>query len=111
MPKPLSAVAILVLSSLAESSRHAYALMQDVRDRSSGEVAPGPTSLYRIVWRLVDDELIAETEARPTRSRDDERRRYFQIPALGRRTLSAELAKLERLVRAARSSRPAKSRG
>ena len=113
MPKPLSAVAVLVLSSLAEASRHAYALKKDVRDRSGGDVAPGATSLYRTVWQLLDDGLIEESEERPAPPQDDERRRYFEITAAGRKTLAAELARLERLVAAARPRRLAtpRSRG
>ena len=113
MPKPLSAVAVLVLSSLAEASRHAYALKKDVRDRSGGDVAPGATSLYRTVWQLLDDGLIEESEERPAPPHDDERRRYFEITAAGRKTLAAELARLERLVAAARPRRLAtpRSRG
>jgi DNA-binding PadR family transcriptional regulator len=113
MPKPLSAVAVLVLSSLAESSRHAYALKKDVRERSGGDVAPGATSLYRTVWQLLDDGLIDESDERPAPQHDDERRRYFEITPAGRKTLAAELARLERLIASARPRRLAapRSRG
>ena len=111
--KPLSAVAVLVLSSLADASRHAYALKKDVRDRSGGDVSPGATSLYRTVWQLGDDGLIEESDDRPAPQHDDERRRYYRITPAGRRALAAELARLERLVSAARPRRYAavKSRG
>jgi len=109
-PKPLSAVAVLVLSSLAETSRHGYNLKKDVKARSGGDVAPGATSLYRTVWQLEDDGLIAESHARPAPEHDDERRRYFQITAAGRRALAAELARLERLVAAARPRRYASAK-
>src|SRR5438046_2194545 len=95
-----TAVAVLVLSSLAEASRHAYNLKKDVKERSGGDVAPGATSLYRTVWQLEAEGLIAETRDRPAPQHDDERRRYFQITAAGRRALAAELARLERLVAA-----------
>src|SRR5881227_2266747 len=100
--KPLSAVAVLVLSSLAETSRHGYNLKKDVTERSGGDVTPGATSLYRTVWQLLDDGLVAESDDRPAPHHDDGRRRYFQITAMGRRVLAAELARLERLVAAAR---------
>jgi DNA-binding PadR family transcriptional regulator len=101
----LSTVAVLVLSSLAEAPRHAYALKRDVRDRSGGDVAPGATSLYRTVWQLVEDGLIEESADRPASHTDDERRRYFRITPAGRRTLTLEVARLERLVAAARPRR------
>jgi DNA-binding PadR family transcriptional regulator len=103
--KPLSAVAVLVLSSFAEATRHAYSLKKDVRERSGGDVAPGATSLYRTVWQLQADGLIAESGERPAPQHDDERRRYFKITAAGRRALAAELARLERLIAAARPGR------
>jgi len=105
--RPLSAVAVLVLSSLAEASRHAYNLKKDVKDRSGGDVAPGATSLYRTVWQLQNDGLIAETRERPAPELDDERRRYFQITPAGRRALVAERARLERLLEAAKPRRAA----
>ena len=103
--KPLSTVAVLVLSSLAEASRHGYSLKKDVKERSGGDVTPGATSLYRTLWQLQDDGLIAESRARPAPQYDDDRRRYFQITAAGRRALTAELARLERFISAARPRR------
>ena len=100
--KPLSALAVLVLSSLAETPRHGYSLRKDVRDRSGGDVAPGATSLSRTVWQLLDAGLIAESDDRPAPQFDDGRRRYFRITPAGKRVLARELARLERLVAAAR---------
>jgi DNA-binding PadR family transcriptional regulator len=105
--KPLTTVAVLVLSSLSETSRHGYALRKDVNSRSGGDVAPGATSLYRTLWQLLDDGLIAENDARPAAELDDERRRYFRITPAGRRALAAELARLQRLIAAAQPRRHA----
>jgi DNA-binding PadR family transcriptional regulator len=107
MAKPLTSVAMLVLSSLAEAPRHGYNLKKDVKERSAGDVAPGATSLYRTVWQLLDEGLIAESDDRPAPHQDDARRRYYQITAAGRRALTAELARLERLIVAARPRRMA----
>jgi DNA-binding PadR family transcriptional regulator len=108
--KPLSAVALLVLSSLAEADRHGYNLKKDVRDRTSGDVAPGATSLYRALWQLEADGLIVESDDRPAPHHDDPRRRYLKITSAGRRALSAERARLERLVDATRPRRIAMSK-
>ena len=105
--KPLSAVAVLALSSLADGPRHGYAIKKDVATRSGGEVAPGATSLYRTLWQLLDEGLIAESAERPDAVLDDERRRYFRLTPAGRRALAAELERLERLVAAARAVRHA----
>lgn len=105
MTKPLSAVAVLVLSSLSEADRHGYNLKKDVSARSGGDVAPGATSLYRALWQLEADGLIAESDDRPAPHHDDGRRRYFKITPAGRRSLAAERARLERLVVATRPRR------
>jgi PadR family transcriptional regulator len=108
--KPLSSLAVLVLSSLAETPRHGYSLKKDVKDRSGGDVAPGATSLYRTVWQLLDLGLIVECRDRPAPEHDDSRRRYFQITTAGRRALVTELSRLERLIVAARPRRYASSK-
>jgi DNA-binding PadR family transcriptional regulator len=108
--KPLTGLAVLILSSLAETSRHGYNLLKDVRDRSGGDVAPGATSLYRTVWQLLGAGLIAESDRRPSPEHDDERRRYFAITAAGRRALTGELARLRRLIDAAKPRRVASPR-
>jgi DNA-binding PadR family transcriptional regulator len=110
LAKPLSSLAVLVLSSLAETPRHGYSLKKDVKDRSGGDVAPGATSLYRTVWQLLDLGLIAECRDRPAPEHDDSRRRYFQITTAGRRALVTELSRLERLIVAARPRRYASSK-
>ena len=107
MAKPLTPVAMLVLSSLAEAPRHGYNLKKDVKERSGGDVAPGATSLYRTIWQLLDEGLIAESGDRPAPHQDDARRRYYEITAAGRRALATELARLERLIAAARLRRVA----
>ena len=108
--RPLSTLGVLVLASLAEAPRHGYALGKDVKARSGGDVAAGATSLYRTVWQLEGEGLVTESDERPASHLDDERRRYFQITAGGRRALAAELSRLDRLVIAARPRKLAKSR-
>jgi DNA-binding PadR family transcriptional regulator len=108
--RPLSPVAVLALSSLAESPRHGYAIKKAVALRSRGDVRPGATSLYRTLWQLLEEGLIAESGDRPAAAVDDERRRYFRITPAGRRALASELARLERLIEAARATRRAPQR-
>ena len=101
---------LLILASLAEGERHGYAIKKDVAARTGGEVRLGSTTLYRLLGQLLDDGLIEEADERPAAHLDDERRRYYRITAAGRRSLAAELRRLERLVLAARPSLPARSR-
>ena len=101
---------LLILASLAEGERHGYAIKKDVAARTGGVVRLGSTTLYRLLGQLLDDGLIEESDERPAAHLDDERRRYYRITAPGRRSLAAELRRLERLVLAARPSLAARSR-
>ena len=95
--------AVLILASLAESARHGYAIKKDVAERTGDEVRLGSTTLYRLLGQLLDDGLIEEQRTRPAPALDDERRRYYAITAAGRRALSGELRRLERVLVAARA--------
>ena len=101
---PIKSRHLNILVSLAEGPRHGYAVMQDVRERSQGRVRLWPAALYGSLRELQELGLIEETEARPPRAEDDERRRYYRLTTRGRRTLAAEIQRLEDLVRAARSA-------
>ena len=54
---------------------------------------------------MLADGLIAESDARPDREADDERRRYFRLTPLGELVASAEAHRLERIVVEARGKR------
>jgi DNA-binding PadR family transcriptional regulator len=101
----LSTRATLVLSSLADGDKHGYAIGKDVLHRTAGEVRLGSATLYRVIAQLLDDGLLDESDYRPAPELDDERRRYYRITAAGRRALSAELRRIERLLAAARVGR------
>jgi DNA-binding PadR family transcriptional regulator len=94
---------LLILSSLADESRHGYAIKKDVADRTGGDVRLGATTLYRLLGQLEDEGLIEEAATRPSKALDDERRRYYAITAAGRRALATELRRLERVLVAARA--------
>jgi DNA-binding PadR family transcriptional regulator len=94
--------ALLILSALAEEDRHGYAIKKEVERRMDGELRLGSTSLYRLLAQLLDEGLIAE---RAADTDDDPRRRYYRITSAGRRELAAELARLQRVLAAARVSR------
>ena len=59
----------------------------------------GPGTLYDNLQRLLDGGVVDETPRRP--AEDDPRRRYYRLTALGRGILSAEVARLEGVVREA----------
>lgn len=100
---PLSAQVFHILLALAEGERHGYAIMQEVADRSGGEVRLGPGTLYGAIKRLLERGVVAESEARPAPEEDDERRRYYGLTPFGRAVLVAEARRLERMMSALES--------
>ena len=103
LPLPVSEFQILL--ALADEERHGYAIMREVTLRTNGEVQIGPGTLYGSIKRMVSAGLIEESDERPDPALDDERRRYYRITALGRRTAAAEARRMERLVGIARAKR------
>jgi DNA-binding PadR family transcriptional regulator len=94
-----------VLLSLADQEQHGYGIMQEVLDRTGGQVRLWPATLYGTIRRLMDQDLIAESSRRPAPEMDDARRRYYELTSLGRRVLAAESERLEDLLRVIRSKR------
>jgi DNA-binding PadR family transcriptional regulator len=94
-----------VLLSLADQEQHGYGIMQEVLDRTQGKVRLWPATLYGTLKRLIDQELIEESDDRPAPQFDDARRKYYRLTRLGRRVLAAESARLEELVRVIHSKR------
>jgi DNA-binding PadR family transcriptional regulator len=94
-----------VMLSLADQEQHGYGIMQEVLDRTQGKVRLWPATLYGTLKRLMDEELIEESEERPAPELDDARRKYYRLTRLGRRVLAAESARLEELVRVIHSKR------
>jgi DNA-binding PadR family transcriptional regulator len=94
-----------VLLSLADQEQHGYGIMQEVLDRTAGKVRLWPATLYGTLKRLIDQELIEESDERPAPELDDARRRYYRLTKLGRQVLAAESERLEDLVRVIRGKR------
>lgn len=107
---PLKPVAFHVLMSLADGERHGYAITQEIAARSSARLNIEPGNLYRSIKALLDDRLIEESTSKRPDAGDDDRRRYYRITDLGRRTAAAETARLEALVADAKGKRWLKGR-
>jgi len=96
---PLTPAAFHVLLALADGPKHGYFVIKDVEERTGGEVRLSTGTLYGLIKRFLDDELIVEMAPA---SGDDERRRPYRLTPLGRDVVAAEAARLERMVAAAR---------
>ncbi len=93
---PLAPRDLMVLAVLAEGPLHGYGIIRAVEKRSSSGVYLDPANLYRVLRRMRGLGWLEEVED------DGERRRTHRITGAGRAVLSAELARLERLLAQAR---------
>lgn len=100
---PLQAATFHILLALASEDRHGYAIIQDVAERTSGEIKLSPGTLYRSVQRMLEQGLIIETRERPAPELDDERRRYYRITPFGAAVARAEAGRLSELVKMAKA--------
>jgi len=99
---PLKTQCFHIMLSLAGGEQPGYGIMQEVLDRTGGKVRLWPATLYGSIKRLIEAELIEESNRRPEPELDDARRRYYRLTSLGRRVLDAECERLQELVRAIR---------
>ena len=76
---PLPPATFHILLALVDQERHGYAIIQDVEERTDGELRMRGARL------------------------DDERRRYYRITPFGTAVARAEMARLSQLVRLARA--------
>jgi DNA-binding PadR family transcriptional regulator len=99
---PLKPKVLHTLLAVADGPRHGYSIMQEVAERTDGQVRLWPAALYGLLRELEKLDLIVESDVRPAAERDDDRRRYFALTAHGKRVLDAEVRRLEAIVHHAR---------
>ncbi len=97
---PLSAASLHILLSLAADDLHGYGIMQEVLRQSEGQYKLGPGTLYDNLQKLIERRLVLELGKRP--GDDDPRRRYYRLSMQGRAVLTAEIARLESVIRQAK---------
>lgn len=96
---PLAPAMLHILLALAGEDLHGYGIMQEVVRQTDGLYKLGPGTLYDNLQRLVKQGLVEEV----AHASDEEssRRRYYRLSTLGRGVLSAEIARLDGVVREA----------
>ena len=82
---PLTPPVFHILLALAEEERHGYGIMQDVARQTDGALQLGPGTLYGCLKRMLAAGLVEES---------DERRRYYRMTTLGKRTVRTEAQRL-----------------
>ena len=99
---PLTPPALHLLLALADNDKHGWAILKAVARSTDGRIRLSAGTLYGLIRRLSDQELIVESQNRPPARWDDERRRYYRLTNFGREVASAELARLEKVLAVAR---------
>jgi DNA-binding PadR family transcriptional regulator len=103
-PFTLSRDTFHILVALAGCDRHGYSILQEIAERTNGEVRLSPSTLYSAIKRLLEEGLIEELEERPDPQHDDERRRYYRLTPVGKKAALEEARQLENLLADARAT-------
>ncbi len=102
---PLTPAVFHVLLALADGERHGYAIMQQVAQDTDGRMKMGPGTLYGTIKRLLEAQLIEETDERPDPELDDERRRYYRLTGVGQQVVRAEAQRYAAMAAVARGKK------
>jgi len=106
---PLTPAVFHILLALSSEERHGYGIMKQVEVDSQGKVKMGAGTLYGSLKRMLDAGLVKDSDKRIDPEMDDERRIYYQITAVGKKALSAELERYKHLVTLARERKHAQA--
>ena len=60
---PLPPATLHILLALADAERHGYAIIQDVEERTRGELRMSAGTLYRSLARMVEQGLVEEARS------------------------------------------------
>lgn len=96
---PLSESTYMILLSLTQPA-HGYSIMQNIEDLSGGRIRIGPGTLYGALKTMLKKQWITEIPG------DDDRRRLYQLTALGRKVLMDEIDRLMFLSELGRNKYP-----
>jgi DNA-binding PadR family transcriptional regulator len=101
---PLTPAVFNILLALADGEKHGYGIMLEVEANTKGQVIMGPGTLYGSIKRMLQADLIEESDERVDPEMDDPRRRsYYRLTDLGRRALRMEAERLALQVQTARA--------
>ncbi len=105
---PLGAPVFHILLALGNEIRHGYGILEAIEEKTDGQAAILPGTLYVTINRMLDDELVAQVD-RPEGA--DARRRYYRVTELGQAVVAAETRRLEVLLDIARAELAHGNRG
>jgi DNA-binding PadR family transcriptional regulator len=100
---PLTPAVFHLLLALADGPLHGYAIAKAVAAHTGNDVRLGPGTLYGTLNRMAEAELVRELVRPATRSsKEDDRRRVYELTPLGRAVARAEARRMAALVSVAR---------
>ena len=91
---PNGTVDLLILKSLAAGRRHGYAIAQYIRASSGDALELGESSLYTALQRLLLNGWVVDEWGASDNNR---RARFYSLTRAGRKQLTTEVSKWERL--------------
>ena len=91
-----------ILLSLADENRHGLGIMNDVLDRTGGQMKLWPGMLYRNLSKLAEEGFVVEVDAPADAESGGGRPRFYRLTPAGRRACAAEAARMAGFVEAAR---------
>lgn len=91
---PMTETAFYILFALQEE-RHGYEITQRTKELTAGKVIISPGTMYGTLSKMEKDGLIAF-------KREEDKRKLYQITALGQEVLDLELVRIERLYKTSR---------
>ena len=103
--QPLTPAVFHVLLELSDGAKHGYAIMKGIENHTNGTLQMGAGTLYGTLQRLTEAGWVAEAIPPQSRTARDEKRRFYRLTPAGSLALSAEVRRLEDLVRLAKSVR------
>ena len=98
---PLREPTFYILLSLAQGSKHGYAILKDVESLSSQKIILSNGTLYGALTRLLDQGLIEHIAADAPGDAGRPRKAY-RLSQSGESVLQAEISRLENMLRQAR---------
>jgi DNA-binding PadR family transcriptional regulator len=100
--QPLKPHWFQILLSIAEGPLHGTAIMEEVLERTDGEMKLWPGTLYGSLRTLESEGLVRETDPPEAAPTEGGKRRFYALTPGGRLALCAEVERLSSYVRAAR---------
>lgn len=92
-----------ILLTLADQDLHGTAIMEEVLERTNGQLRLWPGKLYGALKELTDAGFIVEVEPPDGAPTERGKRRFYSITASGRTQLREEVDRLASLVRVAQA--------